>query len=186
VPHASRPRHLSSVAALIVKKGLPTESADAFDASFWDVVRQEVVEKAQWIRRRVFIGATVFPWNEVEYSAGPGTKMKTLQSRFELDKEGEPAQTASGSQKERDQGLPRPFLPGGHVSCYVRPRLEFAPGSRPGVHPDRSISPIRRGKGRETSPGQLLERAGLVPTHLGFSPPTGVYGGSHSARIVQT
>jgi hypothetical protein len=126
LPSCLRP----SVAALSVKDDLPTESADALDHSFWDVVRQEVVEKAQWMRRRGFFGATVFPWNELEYSAGPVTKMKGLQSRFGLEKKGEPAHMASGLQKEREQGLPRPFLSGGCVSCYVLARLEFAPGSR--------------------------------------------------------
>jgi fructose 1,6-bisphosphatase len=73
-----------------VKNGILIEPADAFDQPSWDVVRQEVAENAQWIRRRGFFGAAMLPWNELEYSAGPVKKMKALQSHFRLEKEAEP------------------------------------------------------------------------------------------------
>jgi fructose 1,6-bisphosphate aldolase/phosphatase len=83
-----------------VKNGILTEPADAFDQPFWDSVRQEVAQKAQWIRRQGFFGAAMLPWNELEYSAGPVKKMKALQSRFTLERDGEPVKRASDSEKD--------------------------------------------------------------------------------------
>jgi hypothetical protein len=42
----------------------------------------------------------MLPWNELEYSAGPVKKMKALQSRFTLERDGEPVEGAAGSQKD--------------------------------------------------------------------------------------
>jgi len=89
-----------TAAAFSVKNGILTEPADAFDQPFWDAVRHEVAQKAQWIRRQGFFGAAMLPWNELEYSAGPVKKMKALQSRFTLERDGEPMEGAAGSQKD--------------------------------------------------------------------------------------
>ncbi|MFP3870575.1 MAG: fructose 1,6-bisphosphatase [Syntrophobacteria bacterium] len=76
-----------TAAAFSVKNGLLTEPADTFDQPFWDAVREEVAQKAQWIRRQGFFGAAMLPWQELEYSAGPVKKMNALQSRFRFEKE---------------------------------------------------------------------------------------------------
>jgi fructose 1,6-bisphosphate aldolase/phosphatase len=78
-----------TAAAFSVKDGILTEPADCFDQPFWDSIRAEVAQKAQWIRRQGFFGAAMLPWNELEYAAGPVKKMETMQSRFKLEKDGE-------------------------------------------------------------------------------------------------
>lgn len=75
--------------AFSVKDGILTEPVDCFDQPFWDSIRVEVAQKAQWIRRQGFFGAAMLPWNELEYAAGPVKKMETMQSRFKIEKDGE-------------------------------------------------------------------------------------------------
>jgi fructose 1,6-bisphosphate aldolase/phosphatase len=84
-----------TAAAFSVKNGLLTEPADAFDQPFWDAVRNEVAQKAQWIRRQGFFGAAMLPWNELEYAAGPVKKMEALQGRYRFEKDGEQSESNS-------------------------------------------------------------------------------------------
>lgn len=79
--------------AFSVKDGILTEPADVFDQPFWDYVRNEVSQKARWIRRQGFFGAAMLPWQELEYAAGPVNKMDAMQSRFKLEKDGEQAES---------------------------------------------------------------------------------------------
>lgn len=82
-----------TAAAFSVKDGILTEPADAFDQPFWDSVRAEVAQKAQWIRRQGFFGAAMLPWHELEYAAGPVKKMEAMQRHFKFEKDGEQAES---------------------------------------------------------------------------------------------
>ena len=74
-----------SCLAFSIKEGKLTETADAFDHSFWDYVRQEVSKEAEELRRQGFFGAAMLPMSELEYT-GVVDSLKELEKKFVLRK----------------------------------------------------------------------------------------------------
>lgn len=71
--------------AFCVKEGKLTESADVFDQSYWDYIRNKVSQKAEEIRRQGFSGAAMLPMSELEYT-GVMETLKALEKRFVIRK----------------------------------------------------------------------------------------------------
>ena len=82
-----------SCAGYCVQRGKLTEAVDAFDHPFWNTVRDHVSEKAMEIRRQGFVGPSMLPMNELEYT-GVMEKLKELDTRFRVRK-GEKVKTGA-------------------------------------------------------------------------------------------
>jgi fructose 1,6-bisphosphate aldolase/phosphatase len=74
---------LVSCAAFCVHDGKLTEPADAFAHPFWNEVRNRVAAKAIDMRRQGFIGASMLPMAELEYT-GVMETLDRLDKRFVL------------------------------------------------------------------------------------------------------
>jgi fructose 1,6-bisphosphate aldolase/phosphatase len=72
-----------SCLAFSVKDGKLTEPADCFDQPFWDYVRNNVSKKAEDIRRQGFVGPSMLPMSELEYT-GVMESLKVLDKKFKL------------------------------------------------------------------------------------------------------
>jgi fructose 1,6-bisphosphate aldolase/phosphatase len=72
---------LVSCAAFSMHEGRLTEPLDAFAHPFWDHVRDRVAGKAIEIRRQGFVGASMLPMAELEYT-GITEKLDALEHRF--------------------------------------------------------------------------------------------------------
>ena len=70
-----------SCLAFSVKNGKLTQPADAFDQPYWDYVRNKVSQKAEEIRRQGFIGPSMLPMSELEYT-GVVETLKRLEKKF--------------------------------------------------------------------------------------------------------
>lgn len=70
-----------SAAAYSVHNGKLTEAADCFDHPYWDLVREQVAQKSQDIRRQGFFGPAMLPMTELEYTDVAPT-LKNLEKRF--------------------------------------------------------------------------------------------------------
>lgn len=70
-----------SAAAYSVHNGKLSEAADCFDQPYWDLVRQQVAQKAQDIRRQGFFGPAMLGMGELEYMDIAQT-LKNLEKRF--------------------------------------------------------------------------------------------------------
>lgn len=74
-----------SCLAFCVKDGKLTEPADAFDQPYWDYVRHKVSKKAEEIRRQGFVGVSMLPMSELEYT-GVMESLRELDKKFTLRK----------------------------------------------------------------------------------------------------
>ena len=74
-----------SCAGFCVQQGKLTEAVDAFDHPFWKTVRDRISEKAIEFRKQGFVGPTMLPMNELEYT-GVMEKLKELDTRFKVRK----------------------------------------------------------------------------------------------------
>ena len=72
---------LVSCAAFSMHDGVLTEPLDAFAHPFWNHVRDHVAAKAIEIRRQGFVGASMLPMAELEYT-GITEKLAALERRF--------------------------------------------------------------------------------------------------------
>jgi fructose 1,6-bisphosphate aldolase/phosphatase len=72
-----------SCMAFCVQNGKLTEPADAFDHPYWDYVRNNVSQKAEWIRRQGFSGPAMLPMSELEYTGVMDT-LKNLEKKFTI------------------------------------------------------------------------------------------------------
>jgi len=72
---------LVSCAAFSMHDGRLTEPLDTFAHPFWDSVRDHVAGKAIEIRRQGFVGASMLPMAELEYT-GITEKLTALERRF--------------------------------------------------------------------------------------------------------
>jgi fructose 1,6-bisphosphate aldolase/phosphatase len=64
-----------------MREGELTEPLDTFAHPFWDSVRDHVAHKAIEIRRQGFVGASMLPMAELEYT-GITEKLNALERRF--------------------------------------------------------------------------------------------------------
>ena len=71
--------------AFCVKNGKLTEPADVFDHPYWDYVRNKVSQKAEEIRTQGFVGASMLPMYELEYT-GVVDVLKELERKFKIRK----------------------------------------------------------------------------------------------------
>ncbi|OFV84657.1 MAG: fructose 1,6-bisphosphatase [Acidobacteria bacterium RIFCSPHIGHO2_02_FULL_67_57] len=74
-----------SCAGFCVQQGKLTEAVDAFAHPFWTTVRERISDKAIEFRRQGFVGPTMLPMNELEYT-GVVEKLKELDTRFRIRK----------------------------------------------------------------------------------------------------
>jgi fructose 1,6-bisphosphate aldolase/phosphatase len=74
-----------SAAAYSMHEGKLTEAVDCFDQPYWDLVRQQVAQKAQDIRRQGFFGPAMLGMGELEYMDIADT-LKDLEKRFIVNK----------------------------------------------------------------------------------------------------
>lgn len=72
-----------SCAGFCVQQGKLTEPVDAFAHPFWNTIRDQVAKKAVEFRRQGFVGPTMLPMNELEYT-GVMEKLKELEKRFRV------------------------------------------------------------------------------------------------------
>jgi fructose 1,6-bisphosphate aldolase/phosphatase len=72
-----------SCAGYCVHQGKLTEPIDAFAQPFWNTVRDRVAKKAIEMRRQGFVGASMLPMAELEYT-GIRDKLKELDERFTI------------------------------------------------------------------------------------------------------
>jgi fructose 1,6-bisphosphate aldolase/phosphatase len=72
-----------SCAGFCVHDGKLTEPVDAFAQPFWNTVRDHVANKAIEMRRQGFVGASMLPMSELEYT-GILEKLSDLDKRFTL------------------------------------------------------------------------------------------------------
>ncbi len=72
-----------SSAGFCVHNGILTEPMDNFAHPFWDTVRDRVATKAIEIRRQGFVGTSMLPMNELEYT-GISEKLGDLDKRFRI------------------------------------------------------------------------------------------------------
>jgi len=81
-----------SCAGFCVQQGKLTEPVDAFAHPFWNTIRDEVAKKSVEFRRQGFVGPTMLPMNELEYT-GVMEKLKELEKRFRVRAEAKVAAT---------------------------------------------------------------------------------------------
>lgn len=74
-----------SAAAYSMHNGKLTEAVDCFDQPYWDLVRGQVAQKAQDIRRQGFFGPAMLGMGELEYMDVAQT-LKNLEKRFIVKK----------------------------------------------------------------------------------------------------
>jgi len=74
-----------SAAAYSVHNGKLTEAVDCFDHPYWDLVRAQISQKAQDIRRQGFFGPAMLGMGELEYMDVAQT-LKNLEKRFIVKK----------------------------------------------------------------------------------------------------
>lgn len=70
-----------SCAGFCVHNGKLTEPIDGFAHPFWNTVRDHVANKAIEMRRQGFIGTSMLPMSELEYT-GIAEKLEVLEKRF--------------------------------------------------------------------------------------------------------
>lgn len=74
-----------SALAFSMKNGVLTEPADCFDHPYWDYVRQKSAQKTEQIRRQGFVGPSMVPMTELEYT-GVMETLRELEKRFKIRK----------------------------------------------------------------------------------------------------
>jgi len=74
-----------SAAAYSVHNGKLSEAVDCFDQPYWDLVRAQIAQKAQDIRRQGFFGPAMLGMGELEYTDVAQT-LKNLEKRFIVKK----------------------------------------------------------------------------------------------------
>jgi fructose 1,6-bisphosphate aldolase/phosphatase len=72
-----------SCAAFSVHAGKLTEAVDAFAHPFWDRIRAVISDKALDMRRQGFVGASMLPMGELEYT-GIMERLEKLEHRFHV------------------------------------------------------------------------------------------------------
>ncbi len=70
-----------SAAAYSVHRGKLTEAVDCFDQPYWDLIRTQIAQKAQDIRRQGFFGPAMLGMGELKYTDLEQT-LKDLEKRF--------------------------------------------------------------------------------------------------------
>jgi fructose 1,6-bisphosphate aldolase/phosphatase len=75
-----------SCTGFCVHNGKLTEAIDAFAQPFWNTVRDHVANKAIEMRRQGFVGTSMLPMSELEYT-GIKEKLGALDKRFTVRKE---------------------------------------------------------------------------------------------------
>lgn len=74
-----------SALAFSMQKGVLTEPADCFDHPYWDYVRTKSARKTEEMRKQGFVGPSMLPMTELEYT-GVMETLKALEKRFKTRK----------------------------------------------------------------------------------------------------
>lgn len=74
-----------SCLAFSMQKGILTEPADCFDHPYWDYVRMRSAQKTEEMRKQGFVGPSMLPMSELEYTGVMDT-LKVLEKKFVIRK----------------------------------------------------------------------------------------------------